>query len=109
MAYRDLDPNFDIEAKDEKDEPLVESNNLCLIAVVAIMDPVRPGVPEAVNDCKKAHIKVRMVTGDNMITAKAIARTCNILESDASNRVMEGVSFLEQIGGVIKICKTCKE
>jgi hypothetical protein len=45
MAYRDLDDSFDVEAKDEKDEPLVESGNLTLIAVVAIKDPVRPGVP----------------------------------------------------------------
>jgi magnesium-transporting ATPase (P-type) len=50
-----------------------------------------------------------MVTGDNMITARAIARNCNILEGDAPNRVMEGVAFLDKIGGVIKICKDCQE
>jgi Ca2+ transporting ATPase len=109
MAYRDLEDTFDVEAKDEKDEPLVESGNLTLIAVVAIKDPIRPGVPQAVNDCKTAHIKVRMVTGDNMITARAIAKNCNILEGDSPNRVMEGVAFLDKIGGVIKICKDCKE
>jgi len=49
-----------------------------------------------------------MVTGDNVITAKAIARNCGILEGDGNERIMEGVFFAEQIGGMIKVCKTCK-
>jgi P-type E1-E2 ATPase len=43
---------------------------LTYVAVVGIKDPVRPEVPQAVQDCAKAGIKVRMLTGDNILTAK---------------------------------------
>ena len=39
-----------------------------------MIDPPRPGVPEAVGKCKRARIKVMMVTGDHPITAEAIAK-----------------------------------
>ncbi|KAH7427614.1 hypothetical protein KP509_10G051700 [Ceratopteris richardii] len=52
---------------------------LTLVAIVGIKDPVRPGVKDAVDLCLKAGIKVCMVTGDNLETAKAIAHECNIL------------------------------
>jgi Ca2+-transporting ATPase len=54
-------------------------DGLTLVAIVGIRDPLRAGVKEAVNLCTKAGIKVRMVTGDNIETARAIARDCNIL------------------------------
>lgn len=50
-----------------------------LITIVGIKDPVRPGVKEAVKTCLAAGITVRMVTGDNIHTAMAIARECGIL------------------------------
>jgi Ca2+-transporting ATPase len=52
---------------------------MTLIGIVAIEDPLRPEVPKAVLDCQKAGIIVRMVTGDNLLTAKAIAAKCGIL------------------------------
>lgn len=60
--------------------------------VVGIQDPVRPGVPEAVAQCQMAGVKIRMVTGDNLVTAKAIATDCGILRSD-DEIVMEGPAF----------------
>ncbi|KAG0466039.1 hypothetical protein HPP92_020203 [Vanilla planifolia] len=45
-------------------------------------DPCRPGVRDAVELCTKAGVKVRMVTGDNLQTAKAIALECGILHSE---------------------------
>ena len=42
-------------------------------------DPVRKEVPDAVATCQRAGITVRMVTGDNIHTAKHIARECGIL------------------------------
>nr|GMD85670.1 putative calcium-transporting ATPase 11, plasma membrane-type [Ipomoea batatas] len=62
-----------------------------LIAVVGIKDPVRPGVEDAVKTCLAAGIKVRMVTGDNINTAKAIAKECGILTDDAF--AIEGSEF----------------
>jgi P-type Ca2+ transporter type 2C len=65
--------------------------NLGFISIVGIMDPLRPGVTQAVSDCRKAGVFVRMITGDNLLTAKAIAHECGILTSGGI--VMEGPSF----------------
>ena len=71
-------------------EPVL--NELILDGVVGIQDPVRDGVPEAVAKCQMAGVKVRMVTGDNIETARAIAMECGILTS-ADDIVMEGPVF----------------
>lgn len=82
IAYKDLEPE---EHGVNHDEPVdedvknVEKNNLTLIGVIGIMDILRSEVPPAVETCKGAGVIVRMVTGDNIVTAKAIARQCNIL------------------------------
>lgn len=47
--------------------------------MVGIKDPLKEGIPEAVANCKRAGIVVRMVTGDNTQTATAIAKDANIL------------------------------
>ncbi|KAJ3394883.1 hypothetical protein HDU84_005818 [Entophlyctis sp. JEL0112] len=49
-------------------------------SVVGIEDPLRPGVIDAVQTCKDAGVFVRMVTGDNVMTAKSIATQCGIYE-----------------------------
>ena len=66
-------------------------NNLTWIGVLGIQDPVRKGVPQAVADCKRAGVNVKMVTGDNIDTARAIAKECGILQM--GGRVMEGQEF----------------
>ncbi|KAK4838830.1 hypothetical protein QYF36_016761 [Acer negundo] len=73
------------------DENNIPDNGYTLIAVVGIKDPVRPGVKEAVQTCLAAGITVRMVTGDNINTAKAIARECGILTPDGV--AVEGPDF----------------
>ncbi|PRQ44817.1 putative calcium-transporting ATPase [Rosa chinensis] len=69
----------------------IPNDGYTLIAVVGIKDPVRPGVKEAVQTCLAAGITVRMVTGDNINTAKAIARECGILTEDGL--AIEGPEF----------------
>lgn len=66
--------------------------NMTLLGVVGIMDPLRPGVKKAVLDCQNAGVIVRMVTGDNIGTARAISLDCGILQSD-SDTLMEGPTF----------------
>jgi P-type Ca2+ transporter type 2C len=61
------------------------------IGVVAMKDPLRPGVIDAVIDCQRAGVKIRMVTGDNVSTAKAIAEECGILHDGGI--VLEGPEF----------------
>lgn len=65
--------------------------DMTLLAVFGIQDPLREGVSKAVRQCQDAGIKVRMVTGDNIMTAKAIAIQCGILSPDGL--VMEGPKF----------------
>ncbi|KAF5785937.1 putative P-type Ca(2+) transporter [Helianthus annuus] len=83
LAYIDVEGEFDM----QKDIPAL---GYTLIAVVGIKDPLRPGVKEAVEICLAAGITVRMVTGDNINTAKAIARECGILTNGVA---IEGPDF----------------
>lgn len=53
-----------------------------VIGLAGIKDPLKEGIREAVNSCKRAGIFVRMVTGDNTETATAIAKDANILLSN---------------------------
>ena len=58
-----------------------------------IQDPLRPDVPLAVKTCQKAGIFVRMVTGDNVVTAKAIARSCGIFDEARGDVALTGPEF----------------
>jgi Ca2+-transporting ATPase len=51
-----------------------------LDSLVGIADPLRPDVIDAVATCQRAGIIVRMVTGDNLETARAIAKQAGILK-----------------------------
>ncbi|KAK2603526.1 plasma membrane calcium [Conoideocrella luteorostrata] len=66
-------------------------NEMIFIGMVGIQDPLRDGVYDAVKLCQKAGVTVRMVTGDNKLTAQAIAKECGILQSDSI--IMEGPDF----------------
>ena len=49
-----------------------------LLGIVALYDPVRPGVLNAIDFIKKSKIRVIMITGDHPLTAKAIAKELKI-------------------------------
>ncbi|XP_072564487.1 plasma membrane calcium-transporting ATPase 4-like [Paramormyrops kingsleyae] len=85
----DTEPNWDNENEILSD--------LTCIAVVGIEDPVRPEVPEAISKCQRAGITVRMVTGDNINTARAIATKCGILQPGEDFLCLEGKEFNQQI------------
>jgi magnesium-transporting ATPase (P-type) len=72
-------------------EPNIE-RELTLLLVAGIADPVRAAVPASVAQCKAAGIKVRMVTGDNLVTAKYIAAQCGIM---VGGECIEGRSWRE--------------
>eukprot|EP00291_Cryptomonas_curvata_P007377 CAMPEP_0172195970 /NCGR_PEP_ID=MMETSP1050-20130122/26527_1 /TAXON_ID=233186 /ORGANISM="Cryptomonas curvata, Strain CCAP979/52" /LENGTH=714 /DNA_ID=CAMNT_0012872139 /DNA_START=41 /DNA_END=2181 /DNA_ORIENTATION=+ len=63
---------------------------MVFIGVVGIRDPPRKEVPDAVRKCQQAGIKVRMITGDNVLTAKSIAKEVGILTDGAA---IEGPDF----------------
>ena len=52
---------------------------MTLISLCGIKDIIREEVPGAVALCNEAGVRVRMVTGDNKITAVAIAKECGII------------------------------
>lgn len=66
--------------------------NMTFLGIVGIQDPLRAGVAEAVRRCQDAGVFVRMVTGDNVLTAKAIAEECGIYDPK-NGEVMEGPEF----------------
>ncbi|PIA43678.1 hypothetical protein AQUCO_01800024v1 [Aquilegia coerulea] len=84
LAYRLFDINKVPKDEDQLEQWVIPEEDLVLLAIVGIKDPCRPGVKNAVQLCTNAGVKVRMVTGDNLQTAKAIALECGILDSDAA-------------------------
>ncbi|VFQ91157.1 unnamed protein product [Cuscuta campestris] len=81
----------DIEEEGNPENITIPDSGYTLIAVVGIKDPVRLGVKDAVKTCLAAGIQVRMVTGDNINTAIAIAKECGILTEDGL--AIEGPDF----------------
>ncbi|CAH8541801.1 unnamed protein product [Heterobilharzia americana] len=83
------EPNWD-----DEDHML---EGLTLLGIIGIEDPVRPEVPAAIRQCQKAGITVRMVTGDNVNTARSIAMKCGILQPGENFLVLEGKEFNRRI------------
>lgn len=74
----------------------LKEDSLTLLGIVGIRDPCRPGVKKAVEICESAGVEIKMITGDNVFTAKAIATECGILGTGnqvKDGEVVEGVEF----------------
>eukprot|EP00854_Cymbomonas_tetramitiformis_P009461 gene9461-11212_t len=90
FAYQELDESFNNWTKEDfKSEGMGDEftcnfpmDNLVFAGLLSLMDPPREGVIEAVDVCKRARIKVFMVTGDHAITARAIAKQIGILDQE---------------------------
>ncbi|PKI32454.1 hypothetical protein CRG98_047155 [Punica granatum] len=83
-------------AHKETSQTRLEEDGLTLLGLVGIEDPCRPGVKGAVEACHQAGVTIKMITGDNVFTAKAIATECGILslgEDESTGAVVEGVEF----------------
>merc|ERR1711892_1393942 len=104
IAYRDFVPgkadinqvHYDPNTGEPNFETMGEDNviaNMTCFCVVGIEDPVRDEVPAAIIQCQRAGITVRMVTGDNINTARAIATKCGIIKPGDNSLVMEGKEF----------------
>ncbi|XP_036388372.1 plasma membrane calcium-transporting ATPase 3 isoform X3 [Megalops cyprinoides] len=93
IAYRDLPANPEPDWDNEAD---IVTDLIC-ITVVGIEDPVRPEVPDAIRKCQRAGITVRMVTGDNINTARAIAAKCGIIQPGDDFLCLEGKDFNRRI------------
>ncbi|KAK8474705.1 hypothetical protein V6N13_079463 [Hibiscus sabdariffa] len=74
----------------------IKEDGLTLLGIVGLKDPCRPGVKKAVEACQSAGVDIKMITGDNIFTAKAIATECGILGLDyneESGEAIEGIQF----------------
>lgn len=89
FAYQIVEPGQEAIA----DGNLV-ADNLTFMGVVAISDPVRADVPDAVQECLDAGIAIKIVTGDTPNTAKEIARQIGLWkEGDGDRNIITGPEF----------------
>jgi Ca2+-transporting ATPase len=96
LLYRDFEqwpprgvPTQEDDRRLAQFDPLFK--DMTFLGVVGIQDPLRPGVTDSVYQCQSAGVFVRMVTGDNLNTAKAIAQECGIFTPGGV--AMEGPQF----------------
>ena len=82
IAYKDITDYEYENCEREKDNKLIDQYDLTFLCVFGIKDSLRDGVKEAVKKCHEASVNVIMVTGDNIVTATAIAKDCGILGDD---------------------------
>ena len=108
FGYKDLKDKEGGPSHEEKTEGSkiykIEEGGLTLICIAGIKDIIREEVPDAVVKCNEAGVRVRMVTGDNKITAIAIAKECGIIkegEEEEQCVCMEGPEFCEFVGGLV--------
>ncbi|KAG4932376.1 hypothetical protein JHK87_046378 [Glycine soja] len=96
IAYRSYEMKNVPTSEEELAHWSLPEDDLVLLAIIGLKDPCRPGVKDAVQLCQKAGVEVKMVTGDNVKTARAIAVECGILGSisDATEPIIiEGKRF----------------
>lgn len=92
----------------------LSKSGLTYMGIVAISDPVRPDVPEAVANCLSAGIDVKIVTGDTPGTAKEIGRQIGIIKSVEDEQMVitgtdfEALSDKEALELVLKLKIMCR-
>ncbi|XP_069941031.1 plasma membrane calcium-transporting ATPase 2 isoform X2 [Cherax quadricarinatus] len=79
----------------EEEDAIV--SNLTLLGILGVEDPVREEVPDAIRLCERAGVTVRMVTGDNVNTARSIATKCGILKPGHDGLVIDSKEFNQRI------------
>jgi len=99
FAYQELNPD-DRTIADNR----VVADNLTFLGIVAISDPVRADVPDAVRQVTEAGIKVKIVTGDTPGTAKEIGRQIGLWNDDidSDRNIITGTEFAELTDGQLR-------
>lgn len=90
FAYQILEPGAPLPIVNHK----LQASCLHFIGIAAIADPVRSDVPQAINECMEAGIKVKIVTGDTPGTAREIARQIGLWnDHDTDQSIITGPEF----------------
>ena len=85
IAYKDITKEeYDNCGKLNDEGKLIDQYGMVFLGVFGIRDSLRDGVVEAVGKCHEAKVNVIMVTGDNIVTATAIAKECGILGNEVN-------------------------
>ena len=88
FAQIELPPEqYPLDYEFDTDEPNFPMNGLVFVGIMALLDPPRESVPDAVDTCVSAGIDVFMVTGDHPATAKSIAKQVGIIRDDTVEEV----------------------
>jgi len=96
VCYNDINENdFNNCEHPNGEGQLIDQYNNIFLTVFGIKDALRDGVTIAVKKCHEASVKVIMVTGDNIVTATAIAKECTILDEtvDLKNLSKKDIEF----------------
>ena len=96
VCYNDISENdFNNCEHPNSQGKLIDQHDNIFLTVFGIKDSLRDGVTEAVIKCHEASVKVIMVTGDNIVTATAIAKECKILDEtvDLKNLTEKDIEF----------------
>ncbi len=86
FAYREAKGNKEITSVEEAEKDMI------FLGLIGLEDPPRPEVPEAIKKCRKAGIRIIMITGDSSRTALAIAREIGLTKGEPI--IIEGSEFL---------------
>jgi magnesium-transporting ATPase (P-type) len=93
VAHQIVPNNFELSIENLSDyNKFGTGDNMCMHALLGIIDPPRPDAIVAIKDAQDAHIVVKMITGDHPVTALAIAKTIGL---NHRNRAVSGVELNE--------------
>ena len=74
-------------------DPFAQVGELVHVALIGMIDPLRPEAVDAVADAHAAGIEVRMITGDHVVTASAIGRDLGLIAADDTDGALTGAQF----------------
>lgn len=92
IATRNVTPGNGIPSSLSAYTPEIIEQDLTFLGLIAMVDPPRPEVAEAVKKCHNAGIRIIMITGDYGLTAESIARRIGIIEGDHP-RIITGIEL----------------
>ena len=101
VACRWLGPEDNLPAALRDYTPELIEHDLVFIGLIAMMDPPRPEVTDAVAQCHRASIRIIMITGDYGLTAESIAKKIGIVTS-AHPRIITGTELKEMADDELK-------
>jgi Ca2+-transporting ATPase len=107
--------DFPADAFEPAEDPKRMLDRLVLVALVGIVDPPRPQAQRSIQQCRKAGIRVRMLTGDHAVTAAAIARELGIPGRAVTGADLDGIDDdtevarrLDDIGVIARVSPSHK-